>query len=172
MFLAEWRAVQPAHPGLHRLGLDPEVELFGQVVGEVGDDVLGGQSAAQFGVFDHLREAFQDLQVRGHPPADARPLDFDDDVLAGVQRRIVDLGDGCRSEWPFLEMLEQLRGLGTEFFGEQLVHFAGVGGGHRVQQAAELTRQRLAECTRAGGDDLAELRRRWGRGRRMPVESP
>ena len=40
---------------------------------------------------------------------------------------------------------------------EQLVHLVGVGGRHRVEQAAELPGQRFAERARAGRDDLAEL---------------
>ena len=59
-------------PGLHRLRLEAEVQLFGQVVGEVGDHVLRRESTAQLGQFDGLGEALQDLQVGGDPAADSR----------------------------------------------------------------------------------------------------
>ena len=38
---AQRRAVQAGHPGLHGLRLDAEVQLLGEVVGEVGHHVLG-----------------------------------------------------------------------------------------------------------------------------------
>jgi hypothetical protein len=53
------------HPGVHRLRLEAEVELLGEVVGEVGDDVLGGQPPAQFGELDKLGAALEDLKVGG-----------------------------------------------------------------------------------------------------------
>ena len=145
------------HPGIHRLRLEPEVELLGQVVGEVGDDVLRGQPAAQLGQLDDLSEALEDLQVGGHPAADARPLDLDHDLLAGVQGRVVHLGDRRRRERLLVEGGEQLRRLVAELLVEQLVHLVGVGGRHPVEQAAELPGHRLAERARAGRDDLAEL---------------
>ena len=40
--LAQRGGVHVRHPRVHRLRLEPEVELLGEVVGEVGDDVLGG----------------------------------------------------------------------------------------------------------------------------------
>ena len=85
-------------PGVHRLRLEAEVQLLGEVVGEVGDDVLRGQPAAQLGQLDDLRDALQDLQVGGDPAADARPLDLDDDLLAAVQGRVVHLRDRRRRE--------------------------------------------------------------------------
>jgi hypothetical protein len=69
----------------------------------------------------------------------------------------VHLGDGGRGERLLLEAGEQLRRLAAQFLLEQLVHFLGVGRGHRVEQAAELAGHLLAERARAGGDDLAEL---------------
>ena len=86
------------HPGVHRLRLEAEVELLGEVVGEVGDDVLRGEPPAQLGELDQLRAALEDLQVGGDAAADAGPLDLDDDLLAGVQRRVVHLGDRRRGE--------------------------------------------------------------------------
>ena len=70
---------------------------------------------------------------------------------------IVDLGDRRRGERLLVEVLEQLGGLVAEFLLEQLVYCLGVGGRYGVEQAAELTRQRFAECAGAGRDDLAEL---------------
>ena len=64
--LAQRGRLQVRHPGLHRLRLDAEVEFLGEVVGEVGDDVLGGQPSAQLGDLDDLREPLQDLA--GPPP--------------------------------------------------------------------------------------------------------
>ena len=144
-------------PGVHRLRLEAEVQLLGQVVGEVGDDVLCRQPAAQLGQFDGLGEALQDLQVGGDPAADARPLDLDDDLLAGVQRRVVHLRDGRRRERLFVELGEQFGRLAAELLGEELVHLFGVGGRHPVEQAAEFAGQRFAECAGAGRDDLPEL---------------
>ncbi len=86
------------HPGVHRLRLEPEVQLLGEVVGEVGDDVLRGQPATHLGQLDELGAALEDLQVCGDPTADAGPLDLDHDLLAGVQGRVVHLGDGRRGE--------------------------------------------------------------------------
>ena len=101
--LAERRGVHVRHPGVHRLGLEPEVELLGEVVGEVGDDVLGGQPPAQLGQLDELRAALEDLQVGGDAAADAGPLDLDDDLLAAVQGRVVHLRDRGRREGLVLE---------------------------------------------------------------------
>ena len=70
--LAQRGGVHVRHPGVHRLRLEPEVELLGEVVGEVGDDVLGGQPPAQLGQLDDLRAALEDLQIGGDAAADAR----------------------------------------------------------------------------------------------------
>ena len=134
---AQRRGVQARHPGLHRLRLDPEVQLFGKVVGEVGDDVLGRQPPACLGQLDHLGEALEDLQIGRHPAPDSRALNFDDDVLAGVQGGVVHLGDRRRREWLLLEAGEQLRRIGSEFGLEQFVHLGGIGWRHRVEQAAK-----------------------------------
>ncbi len=155
--LAQRRRVQVGDPGVHRLCLEAEVQLPGQVVGEVGDDVLRREPAPQLGQFDGLRETLQDLQVGGDPSADARPLDLDDDFLAGVQGRIVHLGDGCRREWLLVPFGEQLRRVTAEFLDDELVHLAGVGGWHPVKQPAEFAGQRLTECAGAGRHDLSEL---------------
>ena len=112
--LAQRRGVQVRHPRVHRLRLQPEVELLGEVVGEVGDDVLRGQPAAQLGQLDDLREALEDLQIGGDPAADARPLDLDDDLLAAVQGGVVHLRDRRRRERLLVEGLEQLGGLVAE----------------------------------------------------------
>ena len=40
--LAQRGRVHVRDPGVHRLGLEPEVQLLGDVVGEVGNDVLRG----------------------------------------------------------------------------------------------------------------------------------
>ena len=144
-------------PRVHRLRLEAEVQLFGQVVGKIGDHVLCREPPAQLGQFDGLGEALQDLQVGGDPAADARPLDFDDDLLAAVQGRVVHLRDGRRGERLFIEGGEQLRRVAAELLGEELVHLARVGGWHPVEQAAEFARQRFAERAGAGGNDLSEL---------------
>ena len=122
--LAQRRRVQVRDPGVHRLRLEAEVQLLGQVVGEVGDHVLGGQPAAQLGQLDGLGEALEDLQIGGHPAADARPLDLDHDLLAAVQGGVVHLGDRRRRERLLVEAGEQLRRIAAELLGEQLVHLA------------------------------------------------
>ena len=155
--LAQRRRVQVRDPGLHRLRLEAEVQLLGQVVGEVGDHILCRQPAAQLGQFDGLGEALEDLQVGGDPAADARPLDLDDDVLAAVQGRVVHLRDGRRRERLFVPFGEQLGRVAAELLDEELVHLFGVGGWHPVEQAAEFAGQRFAERAGAGRDDLAEL---------------
>ena len=144
-------------PGVHRLRLEAEVELLGEVVGEVGDDVLRGESPAQLGQLDELRAALEDLQVGGDAAADTRALDLDDDLLAGVQRGVVHLRDRRRRERLVVPLGEQLGRVLAEVLDEQLVHFVGVGRRHSVEQAAELAAQRFAERARAGRDDLAEL---------------
>ncbi len=109
MFLPSGERVQMRDPGVHRLRLEPEVQLLGQIVGEVGDHVLRGQPPAQLGQFDGLGEPLQDLQVGGHPAPDARSLNLDDDLLAGVQGGVMHLGDRRRGERLFLELGEQAR---------------------------------------------------------------
>ena len=96
--LAQRRSMHMRHPRVHRLRLEPEVELLGEVVGEVGDDVLGRQSTAELGQLDDLRPALEDLQVGGDAATDAGPLDLDHDFLAGVQCRVVHLRDRGRRE--------------------------------------------------------------------------
>ena len=81
------------HPRIHRLGLQPEIELLSEVVGEVGDDVLGRESLAQLGPLDQPGAALEDLKVGCHPAPDPRPLDFHHDFLTGVQRGVVHLRD-------------------------------------------------------------------------------
>jgi len=155
--LAERRGVHMRHPRVHRLRFEPEVELFGQVVGEVGDDVLGGQPPAELGELDELRPALEDLQVGRDAPTDARPLDLDHDLFAAVQGRVVHLRDRGRCERLLLEGLEELGGVVAEFLLEQLVDFVLVGGRDRIEQAAKLAAHLFAERARAGRDDLAEL---------------
>src|SRR3984957_3173603 len=116
--LAQRRRVQVRHPGVHRLRLEAEVQFLGQVVAEVGDHVLGGQPAAQLGQLHGLSEALEDLQIGGHPAADARPLDLDHDFLAAVQGGVVHLGDGRRRERLLFEAGEQLRWIAAEVLGE------------------------------------------------------
>ena len=118
--------------------LDAEVEFLGEVVGEVGDHVLGGKPPAGLGQFGHLGEALEDLKVGGHPAPDTRPLDLDDDLLAGMQGGEVHLGDRGRGERFLGETGEQLRGVCTEFGGEQFVYLGGISRRYRVEQAAEL----------------------------------
>src|SRR5271169_647869 len=115
---AQWRPVHVRDPGVHRLCLEAEVQLLGQVVAEVGDHVLGGQPAAQLGQLHGLGEALEDLQIGGHPAADARPLDLHDDLFAAVQGGVVHLGDRRRRERLFLEGGEQLRRVAAEVLGE------------------------------------------------------
>ena len=155
--LAQRRRVQVGDPGIHRLGLQAEVQLFGQVVGEVGDHVLCRQAAAQLGQFDGLGEPLQDLQVGRDPAPDARALDLDDDLLAAVQGRVVHLRDGRRRERRLVPLGEQLGGVAAELIDEELVHLLGVGGRHPVEQAPEFAGQRLTECAGTGRDDLPEL---------------
>ena len=154
---AQWRRVQVRDPGVHRLRLEAEVQLLGQVVAEVGDHVLGGQPAAQLGQLHGLGEALEDLQIGGHPAADARPLDLDHDLLAAVQGGVVHLGDRRRRERLLVEAGEQLRRIAAELLGEQLVHLACVCRRHPVEQAAEFPGQLFAEGARAGRDDLPEF---------------
>ena len=137
------------HPGVHRLRLEAEVQLLGEVVGEVGDDVLRGQPAAQLGQLDQLGAALEDLQIGGDAATDAGPLDLDDDLLAGVQGRVVHLRDRRRRERLLVEGLEQVLGLVAEVLDEQLVDLVGVGGRHPVEQAAELAARALRR-TRPG----------------------
>ena len=145
------------HPGVHRLRLEPKVEFLGEVVGEVGDDVLCAEAAAQLGQLDQLSAALEDLQIGGHAAADAGALNLHDDLFAGVQCRVVHLRDRRRGERLLVEALEEVGGVVAEFLLEELVHLFGVGRWHPVEQAAELARHRLAKRARAGGDDLAEL---------------
>jgi len=125
--------MQMGDPRVHRLRLEPEVQLLCQVAGEVGDDVLGRQPAAQLGQLHGLGETFEDLQVGGHAATDARSLDFDDDLLARLQGCVVHLGDRRRRERLVVEAGEQLRRVGAEVVGEQLVHCVLVRRRHAVE---------------------------------------
>ena len=144
-------------PGVHRLRLEPEVELLGEVVGEVGDDVLCGQPPAELDQLDELRAPLEDLQIGGDAATDAGPLNLDDDLFTAVQGRVVHLRDRGRSERLVLEGLEEVAWLVAELLLEELVHFVFVGRWHGVEQAAELAGHGFAERAGAGRDDLAEL---------------
>ena len=147
--LAQRRGVHVRDPGVHRLRLEPEVELLGEVVGEVGDDVLCRQPPAQLGQLDELRAALEDLQIGGDAAADAGPLDLDDDLLAAVQRRVVHLGDGGRRERLVVERREQVGRVVAELLLEQLVHFVCVGRRH-ARRAGCGTRGSAVRRTRPG----------------------
>ncbi len=155
--LAQRRGVHVRHPGVHRLGFQPEIELLGQVVGEVGHHVLRREPSAQLGQLHQLCAALEDLQIGSDAAADPGTLDLDHHLLAAVQRGVVHLGDRGRRERLLVETLEQFGGLFAEFLDEELVHLIGVGRWHPVEQAAELAAQRLTEGPRARRDDLAEL---------------
>ena len=144
------------HPGVHRLCLEAEIQLLGEIVREVGDDVLCGQSPAQLGELDQVRAAFQDLQVGGDAATDPGPLDFDDDLFAAVQGRVVHLGDRRRRERFSSKVANRFAGSSPRSSSNSLRTSSIVGGRHRIEQAAELAA--LSRRTRpAGRDDLTEL---------------
>ena len=81
--------------GLHRAGLDDEVQLFAERGGEVLDDGDGvGHAALGGGAFEDAGEAHEDAKVGGEAVADPGSLDLHDDVGAVEELGGVDLGDG------------------------------------------------------------------------------
>ena len=87
-------AVEPGRHLGHGVGLAPEVELGPEPGGELGEHVARAQpSAERCPALGELGEQRQRSEVALDRRVDARPLDLDDDGLAGAQPRPVGLAD-------------------------------------------------------------------------------
>ncbi len=96
-------------------------------------------------------------QVLAHQRGDLGPLHLDDDRLAGVEGRRVDLGDRRRGQRRAVEPGEGGLEGGAEVGLDHLPHDRERLGRDLVAAALELLDQLGREEALAGGDDLAEL---------------
>ena len=151
----------------HVLGLEPEVELLDDGLGEQLDQ---GRRIGQGGDGDPADQLGGDPRHGGDVQADqgghVAPLDLDHHPLAGPQGGRVDLGDGGRGDGHPVE--------GDEHVGQRPAEVlldgppdGGEGlGRDPVPQEPELLDQLLGEDPLARGDDLAQL----DVGRPQPLE--
>ena len=142
----------------HVLGLEAEVELLGDRLGEqLHQRRRVGQGGHRDAADQPRGDPGHDGQVLPDQPGHLGPLDLDDDVLARPEPGVVDLGDRRRRQRLGVEAGEdRLQGP-----AEVLLHHPPDGGPrlgrHLVAALLELRHQRLGEHALAGGDDLAQL---------------
>ena len=142
----------------HVPGLEPEVELLGDGLGEQLDQRRRvGQGGHRDPAHQPGSDPGHDGQVLPDEAGDLGPLDLDHDLLAGPQHRGVDLGDRRRRHRPVLEAGED----GLQGPAEVLLHHPAHRlprlGRHLVAALLELRHERLGEDPVPRGDDLAQL---------------
>jgi hypothetical protein len=142
----------------HVLGLEPEVELLHDGLGEQLHQGRGiGQGrhrdpAHQLGGDPRHGGDVQPHQT-GHRPA----LHLDHDPFAGPQGGRVDLGDGGRGDGDAVEGREHLGQRFAQILFHRATHRGEGLGRDAVPQQLELLDQLLGEDALAGRDDLAQL---------------
>ena len=142
----------------HVLGLEAEVELLGDGLGEQLDQ---GRRVGQRGDGDATHqergEPGHHPQVVAHQAGDRRALDLDDDPLAGPQSGRVDLRDRGRGQRRAVDPPEDVFERAPEVVLEDLAHHPERLGRHPVAAELELVDQLGGEDALARADDLAEL---------------
>ena len=137
--------VGPGHVE-HVLGLEAEVELLGDRLGEeLHQRGRVGQGRHRDAPDEERCDPCHDPQVAVHELADRGPLHLDDDVLAGEQRRPVDLCDRRRGEGLRAEVRGTPPPAGLPRSSSTTARTAEKGSG------GTWSRQRLNSATSSGG---------------------
>ena len=151
----------------HVLGLEPEVELLDDGLGEQLDQ---GRRVGQGGHRDPAHQLRGDPRhggdVQPHQAGHGAALHLDHDPLAGPQGGRVDLGDGGRGDGYAVEGREHLGQRSAQVLLDRATHGGERLGRHPVPQQLELPHQLLGEDALARRDDLAQL----DVGRAQPLE--
>ena len=142
----------------HVLGLQPEVELLGDRLGEQLDQRRRvGQRGDRNAPHQFGRQPRHDPQVVAHQPGDRRPLDLDHHPLAGPQGGGVDLGDRGGGQRAAVDPAERLVQREAQILLDDLAHDAERFGRDLVAAELELVHQLGGEDALARGDDLPQL---------------
>ena len=142
----------------HVLGLEPEVELLDDRLGEELDE---GGRVGQRGDGDPAHQVRgqpgHDGEVLAHPVRHRRALDLDHHRRPVAQRRRVHLRDGGRGERRLLDRGEDGAEGAAQLLGEHLLDDRPRLGGHLVAAPLELGHQLGREDAVTRRDDLAQL---------------
>ena len=153
----------------HVLGLEPEVELLDDGLGEQLDQ---GRRVGQGGHRDPADQLGGDPghggDVQPHQGGHGPALDLHHHPLAGPEGGRVDLGDRGRGEGHPVEGGEDLGQGPTQVLFDGAADRRERLGRHPVAEQPELLDQLLGEDALAGGDDLAQLDVGRARGARRP----
>ena len=139
-------------------GLEPEVELLGDGLGEQLDQRRRvGQRGERDATDEERCEPRHHPEVLAHELRDGGALHLHHDLLAGVERGGVDLGDRRGGERGRRSKRRRRPRAGAEILLDGGPHVVEGLGRHLVAALLELLDQLLGEEALAGGDDLAEL---------------
>ena len=142
----------------HVLGLEPEIELLADGLGEQLDERRRiGEGGDRDATHEQRRDRGHDLQVTMDLAADGRALHLHDDGGAVVQRGAVDLGDRCRGDRCAVEGGEDRLDAGAELGLDDLAHRLERFCRHLVAALLHLVDELGGEDALAGAHDLAEL---------------
>ena len=142
----------------HVLGLETEVELLDDGLGEELDDRRRVGEGGDRDPADELgRQPRHGGHVRVHQGRDVGPLHLDDDLFAGAEPGGVDLRDRRRRQRFFGELREERLEPGAEVVLDDLPDVGERLGRDLVPQLAELVHHLRREQAFAAGEDLPEL---------------
>ena len=142
----------------HVLGLEAEVELLGDRLGEELDQRgRVRERRDRDAPHEEGREPRHHCEVLTDELRDLRALHLHDDVLAGSEGRRVDLRDRSGGERDRVEGLEHLFEGAVEVLLDDQSHGVEALRGHPIAAELELAHELLREQSLARGDDLPEL---------------
>jgi hypothetical protein len=155
-------------------GLDPEVQLLGQGVGEAAGELADVVGASQLGLgFGAASQPADHVQVPSDQLVDPGPLHLQDDRGAVGAPGRVRLRKRRAGQRLGIDALEHLAGVLAEFFGQQGLDGRPRRGGHPVLQLGQFGGHRRGQQVGPGGQHLAELDEdRAGLFQRRPQPAP